>query len=301
MHTSPIHSKQVPEGSNAVFSIVIPTWNNLEYLQLCVKSIRKNSSLKHQIILHINEGKDGTLPWAISQPDISFTYSSNNIGICYAVNSAAALANTNYIVFLNDDMYLCPEWDLHLVREIQKIGHDHFFLSGTAIEPNSNNNCFISANFGSTPKDFDEYGLLSNYNKLKGSDWLGATWPPNIVHRKLWEAVGGYSTEFSPGMYSDPDFSMKLWQAGVRYFKGVSESRAYHFGSVSTKKIKRNKGHYQFLSKWGISASTFTKYYLKRGLPFDGQLVEPRLSLSVKLKNAWKRLALVTAPVSAQL
>ena len=44
-----------------MFSIIIPTFNNLEYLKLCIKSIKKNSFYDHELILHINEGTDGTL------------------------------------------------------------------------------------------------------------------------------------------------------------------------------------------------------------------------------------------------
>ena len=44
-----------------MFSIVIPTFNNLNYLKLCLKSIKKNSSYNHQIIIFVNEGNDGTL------------------------------------------------------------------------------------------------------------------------------------------------------------------------------------------------------------------------------------------------
>ena len=43
-----------------MFSIIIPTFNNLEYLKLCLKSIEKNSKFKHEVIVYINEGKDGT-------------------------------------------------------------------------------------------------------------------------------------------------------------------------------------------------------------------------------------------------
>ena len=43
-----------------MFSIIIPTYNNLDYLKLCLKSIKDNSSFNHEIIIHINEGKDGT-------------------------------------------------------------------------------------------------------------------------------------------------------------------------------------------------------------------------------------------------
>ncbi len=46
-----------------MFSILIPTYNNLEYLKLCINSINKNSIYKHQIIVHINEGSDGTVEY----------------------------------------------------------------------------------------------------------------------------------------------------------------------------------------------------------------------------------------------
>ena len=45
-----------------MFSIVIPSYNNLNYLDLCIKSINKNSKYNHQIIVHINEG-DGSLEY----------------------------------------------------------------------------------------------------------------------------------------------------------------------------------------------------------------------------------------------
>lgn len=62
----------------------------------------------------------------------------------------------------------------------------------------------------------------------KINDWMGATIPPNIVHRDIWDLVGGYSIEYSPGMYSDPDFTAKLYMCGVRFMKGLQASRIYH-------------------------------------------------------------------------
>ena len=44
-----------------MFSIIIPTFNNLEYLKITLNSILKNSKYIHEIIVHVNEGSDGTL------------------------------------------------------------------------------------------------------------------------------------------------------------------------------------------------------------------------------------------------
>ena len=56
-----------------MFSIIIPTFNNLEYLKLCLESIKKNSKFNHQIIIHINVGNDGTKEYLKSK-NIEFTF-----------------------------------------------------------------------------------------------------------------------------------------------------------------------------------------------------------------------------------
>lgn len=274
-----------------VFSVFIPTWNNLSYLKLCIESLRKHSILPLQIIVHVNEGTDGTAAWVKSQTDLNFTFSQENIGVCYALNQCRTLATGDYFLYLNDDMYVCPGWDQNLFNEIKAIGHDAFFLSSTAIEPvETNNNCVIVLNFGIDPDSFQQENLLKEFRDPVMKDWQGSTWPPNVVHKKIWDLVGGYSIEYSPGLYSDPDFSMKLWKVGVRLFKGIGDSRVYHFGGKSTKRIVKNKGYYTFISKWGMTSGTFTKKMLRSGEPFDGTLTEPVFSFSVKAKNWFKRL-----------
>jgi hypothetical protein len=67
---------------------------------------------------------------------------------------------------------------------------------------------------------------------------------------------------------------MKLYEAGVRYFKGVDASRVYHFGSKSTHRIILNNGSKQFLNKWGITSATFARFYLKRGQNFEGEVIK---------------------------
>ncbi len=287
-----IIKKKNTNNQSFTFSILIPTWNNLDYLKNCISSIRKNSSFQHQIIVHINEGKDDTLNWVQTQADIDYVFSETNIGICYALNLCRELVTTSYIVFLNDDMYVCKDWDKYLMDEIVAINHPYFFLSSTLIEPlETGNPCVIVKDYGRDIESFDEEKLLTESDQLFKNDWQGATWPPNIVHVSVWDLVGGYSVEFTPGFYSDPDFSMKLWQAGIRLFKGVGKSKAYHFGSRSTKRFIKPKGYYTFINKWGMSSSTFTKYYLRRGNKFTGLTAEVKLSALQKIKNLIKRFS----------
>jgi glycosyltransferase involved in cell wall biosynthesis len=276
-----------------MFSILIPTWNNLDFLKLCIASIRKNSALPFQLIVHVNDGRDGTLDWVKSE-GIEYTSSDDNIGICHAVNIAATLARHEYIVYLNDDMYCCPNWDKHLQEKIASLDTDLFLISGTMIEPRASNNpCVLVADYGCDPASFQEQALLARLPSLHKEDWYGATWPPTVVHRDWWFKVGGYSSELSPGMSSDNDFSMKLWDVGCRIFLGIGNSLVYHFQSKTTGKIVKNDGRRQFLEKWGITQSVFDRHFLRRGQPASTvRLPEPEAGWSLRwdlFRSAMKR------------
>lgn len=250
---------------NPTFSILIPTWNNLPYLRLCIESLRKHSDFQHQIIVMVNEGQDGTHEWVSSQSDLEYIASPENIGICYGLNACRPLIKNPHVVYANDDMYFLPHWDSRLCVAIEQSSSDQFMLSATMIEPKGDNPCCIIADFGDSLESFKEEALLQAADNLARNDWSGSTWPPVLVPLALWDKVGGMSIEFSPGMYSDPDLSRKLWECGVRHFQGVGNSLVYHFGCKSTGRIRQNKGRRTFLLKWGISANQFMRDYLHIG------------------------------------
>ena len=72
-----------------MFTIVIPTLNNLKYLKFCIESIFKNSKYNHQIIPHVNIGDDGTIEY-LKENSIEFTHTNYNSGICKGMNLAAS-------------------------------------------------------------------------------------------------------------------------------------------------------------------------------------------------------------------
>jgi glycosyltransferase involved in cell wall biosynthesis len=277
------------------FSILIPSWNNLPYLKLCIRSIRQNSDFPHQVIVHINEGSDGSLAW-VRENGLSYTHSGQNIGVCWAMNALRPMADSDYLVFMNDDMYVCPGWDTALADEIASAGTDYFCLSSTLIQPRRFwcKSVISPVNFGEDAEHFDEEGLLKHYMDMPHGDWSGSTWPPVVVHRDIWDLAGGYSVEYSPGLYSDPDFSAKLYLAGVRHFKGINRSRVYHFEARSTGRVRKNRGSRQFLRKWGLTSSTFMKYILHRGEPFGNHRI-PRMKLWLALAKSRIKLMWASA------
>ena len=209
---------------------------------------------------------------------------------------------TDYVLFMNDDMYVCPGWDKALWEEIQSLPDNRFFLSSTLIQPRPFfcKSVIAPADFGQSVETFDEDRLLREFATLPHGDWQGATWPPNIVHRDIWDLVGGYSVEYSPGMYSDPDFSAKLYHAGVRYFKGVDRSRIYHFEARSTHRIVKNDGSIQFLRKWGITSASFMRDVLHRGQPWSEVSNDSRQLQQDLVRSKWKKVFTILRDTKAR-
>ena len=262
-------------------SIIIPSYNNLKYLIFTINSIKKNSFFEHEIIIHVNEGSDGTLDY-VKNNGLLFTFSKSNIGVCSSVNQASEKASTNYIFYSHDDMFYCKNWDVFLKEELNKFNDNFYYLSGTTV---SVNNGLINHDCGSSPDNFNE-DRFNNFTKNdKSKDLQGSHWAPHLIHKELWIKIGGFSEEFNPGDGSDPDLCMKLWLNNVRVFKTISKIKVYHFSSITTRKrnISLNNGTRTFLLKYGFNPRFFRKYYLQ-GDGFNlykGKLNQPKINFDM--------------------
>jgi hypothetical protein len=273
-----------------MFSIIIPTWNNLDYLKLCIKSIRENSAHDHEILVHVNDGSDGTLEWVRSM-GIRHSHSRENLGICLAANYLATQATRDWLLYLNDDMVCCPSWDTALIDATRDTPDRLAIFFSTLIEPhNTGNSLVIVQDFGRTPAEFDWSGMQANCLVQPRADIFGQGSQPTLIHRTWWQIVGGYSIEYGPGMSSDIDLLMKLWVVGCRNYRIVGESRIYHFVQKSTKRVRRNRGGRTFVMKWGLTEREFKRDLLAKAGQVVGTTAAyetiPRATLVGKMRRA---------------
>ena len=199
------------------------------------------------------------------------------------MNKAYSLTTTNYILYAHDDMYFCKNWDIFLTDEINKQDNNSYYLTGTNV---STRHGLINFDCGSTYLDFNEKKFNNFCSQDQTPDLQSSHWAPHLIHKELWDKIGGFSEDFNPGDGSDPDFCMKLWKQNVRIFKGVSRFKVYHFNSITTRndKIVLNNGTKTFLSKYGFNPKFFRKHYLKGNnsiIPFKGRLNNPKKNFSM--------------------
>jgi len=247
-------------------SIIIPTWRNLEYLNMAYRGILRNSSCPHEIIVFFNEMDDACLSWAENK-SIKYAGTPVNLGVCGAVNRGVEMASHEFICFMNDDMYPLPGWDAALAKYVDAA--DKIWLSGTAVEAGRATECYIGGcDYGRSTLDFREEDVIADSVKLRRPYNVVSTWTPIVMKKRDWNAVGGFDEAYFPGNGSDPDLAMKMYDYGCRHFIGVGASLVYHFSRKSISRfddadVMDPKKYFE--NKWGMSWSRFLKKVLRRG------------------------------------
>ena len=256
-----------------MFSIVLCSWNDLPFLKILYKGIKRNTRVKYEIIVHDNGSTDGTKEW-LEEMGIQHTHSRENEGVA-AVNYAVAKAKFPYIVDINADMYPLPRWDIEIFNQINEFRQrkvDKFTISSCLIEPRGANPEYTIMNCGTTAETFDEERLLATY--LSNSSWI---FKPDTIQyshpitmpKTLWDEMGGVDTDYPFGLATDHDIAARAYNVGCRNFKMLGKSRVYHFiGQTISKIPNRPNAEPIFFDKWGITVSEF-RDRMKIAQPFQ--------------------------------
>jgi GT2 family glycosyltransferase len=93
-------------------TIIITTWNSLEYLKLCLRAIKKYTNSPYRIIIFDNGSNDGTKEYFYSNGYRNFIYLRNktNLGTIKALKIAENYVKTKFVVLLDSDSIVSPNW-----------------------------------------------------------------------------------------------------------------------------------------------------------------------------------------------
>ena len=252
-----------------MFSVCLPSYNCLEYLKILHASLKRNTKLKYELVVHDNGSTDGTLEW-LKNNKIKYSRTEENEGSA-AINKAVSLASYPYIIVANSDHYMLPTWDIELLKninELKKNKVERFFLSLSVIEPIGDNPECVIHYCGHDHNTFNEQELLRFYlengNKLdrpNTNQYSG----PNCIPKSLWEEFGGMDMDYFPGWASDHDFTARAYSVGCRHFILLGKYKVFHFSSKTfqklPKEIRDKHGQDIFFKKWGITVEEFRKRF----------------------------------------
>ena len=91
-------------------SIIIPTYNQLEYTRWCLDSIRYYTGEPYELIVVDNGSTDGTVEYLWSQEDIRFIHNRENKGFAGGCNQGISHSAGDYVLLLNNDTVVASGW-----------------------------------------------------------------------------------------------------------------------------------------------------------------------------------------------
>ena len=168
-------------------SLIIPTYRNPKYLDLCLKSAIENQSTKNQILVVI-DGFAEESQYVLDKynEDIQLLDLEVNQGMQTALNIGVMNAINECIVIINDDNVLCKNWDSLILEKYQS----DFVYTINQIEPTGPGMFnFPIKDLGTHPDNF-KYDEFLQYEQTLRTDNVtfdGGIFPFVISKKKLYD------------------------------------------------------------------------------------------------------------------
>lgn len=235
-------------------SIIIPTFNQVDYLIQCISSIEAYTTEPYEIIVVDNASTDETDHYLQQRSgQIRYTRMDDNRGFSGGVNQGLMMAKGKTIVILNNDTLVTPGWLGNMLRclysdsRIGAVGPVTNYISGEQqIEVPYN-----------TVEQMWEYAAAHNVpDEGKWRETERIVGFCLLLRRELLQCIGYFDEGFRIGNYEDEDWIIRIRLSG-RSLVIAGDAFIHHFGSVSMKKlgqqfeaIQDHNEHY-YRNKWG--------------------------------------------------
>lgn len=237
-------------------SIIILTFNNLDYTKKCIESI-KNYTVEgsYEIIIVDNNSQDGTRSWLLEQQDLKLILNNENLGFPKGCNQGIkAAGEKNDILLLNNDIIVTSNWLTNMQRalyssiEIGAVGPVSNSINYNQQIVTEYNNIYEMQNFA---REFN----VSDDNKWK--ETLKLIGYCMLIKREVINEVGLLDERFTPGNFEDDDYSFRIIEGGYKLLL-CRDTFIHHYGSMSfnlrkdfNEILKLNS--LKFKDKWGFS------------------------------------------------
>lgn len=241
-------------------SVIIPTYKEPDYLDLCIQSALEGQVYNNEIIVVIDGFKDINQYVLDKYKDkISPLIFESNYGQQVCTNQGVYHSSNDYILIVNDDNVFPKEWD--------KILLDNFYPR-QVVAPNQIESqpsifkSFILRNYGESVKEFN----LQQFQQEEPSYRLntiqndGCTLPI-FMNKYDFISVGGWDENYPSGHVVDWDFFLKCELNGMKMVRNM-KLNFYHFFGKATRssteiegtRKKEIAGFEYFKYKWGRDA-----------------------------------------------
>lgn len=217
-----------------MLSVIIPSYRNPKYLDLCLQSLVEGQTNQNEIIVVIDGFAEENSDVVEKYPSVSFMTFEENQGMQAALNYGVWNASNEKILIINDDNVFPPGWDTRIEAQY----HPNTIMTINQIEPTGPGMFqFPVVDCGQTLETFDMQKFIEAEKELsKNLVTKDGNIFPFLINKRWYMAVGGFDTFYNSPNLCDWDFFAKLELIPTIGYARTHHVHLYHFGSVSTKK-----------------------------------------------------------------
>lgn len=99
-------------------TIIIPNYNGLSFMEPCMAALERQTCRDFDVLVVDNGSTDGSVEW-LEEREISSIFLAENTGFSGAVNTGIRAADTPYVILLNNDTEVEPDYVEQLLRAIE--------------------------------------------------------------------------------------------------------------------------------------------------------------------------------------
>ena len=298
--------------SELLYSIIIPTYNNHDYLCNCLNTVFKYSPGAATEIIVIDNGSTDIytkeyLNQVAGQNPERFRVITNetNTGFCTATNQGMEVAKGRYLVWLNDDTLVPPMWLERMRANIEDKDMEACNVGMTGpISNNVGGSQHISNMEGPPPVTTENYlmvdGGLANSAAQDPADPLSTLTQflsgfCLMLKREVMDSIGVIDADlYSPGGFCDNDYCLRAIEAGFSCILSRNVL-VYHFGSVTLN--AEYPEMYSGLANWAKYISKFRNVAKKKLLLIQRVKIDDEFNLTMYKDCAYRNKKFVDGVV----
>tara|TARA_B100002003_G_scaffold198208_1_gene188804 strand:- start:206 stop:1204 length:999 start_codon:yes stop_codon:yes gene_type:complete len=239
-------------------SIIIVNYNGKELLQKCLDSLLKVNYDNFEIILVDNNSTDGTVEFITKNyPSLIIIKLDSNKGFAEPNNVAAKISKGKYLLFLNNDTVVTPNFISEMVK-VMETDKKIAVCQSLLLKPDGS--------VDSSGDFIDHLGVV--YNSKTKIDEIrevsSARGASMLVRSDIFEKLDGFDQKFFI-TFEDVDLCWRSWILGYRVLI-IPTSIVYHEGGITIKKIKSEIAFHGFKNQLAMKITNFEPILAMRNM-----------------------------------
>ena len=243
------------EPTDGLVSIIILNWNNLPDLRRCLDSVFTHTRFPFEVIIVDNGSKDGSAAYlrelVRAHRNVKVVLNEKNLGAPLGRNCGLAVAEGDFLVFLDSDTVVTEGWLDRLLRWME-------------IDPTIGmvGPCSNFASFQQIPVTYRNLREMHEFARQWCRQNVGAGWETGalisfcvLMRRSVMEAIGGMDPRFGLIMHEDIDHSLRARAFGFRCWLAL-DTFVHHYGNRSSGRLgverMMDEAYPRFKEKWNL-------------------------------------------------